>query len=261
MGLTGIFARWLNESLHFANCVYPGIYAMVGAAAVLGGVCRVTISLTVIMFELTSSLQLIIPFMFAVLIAKAVGDWFTGAGIYDLYILLRGYPFLEEPSELTFNQHACDLIAEEEESELEIVHLNGMTLAQLKNQLDQTVYGGFPIITDDRTLIGYVSRQDLSRCVKEQLTLFDENTVVSFDKASSCRVNFHQIVDTGVMRIVPETPLAQVHNIFRQLGVKLILIVRGGTLVKQMDFSETKLLPEFTEGGNANGVVNTMTVM
>lgn len=65
----------------------------------------------------------------------------------------------------------------------------------------------------------------------EQLTLFDENTVVSFDKASSCRVNFHQIVDTGVMRIVPETPLAQVHNIFRQLGVKLILIVRGGMLV------------------------------
>ena len=34
----------------------PGIYAMVGAAATLSGVTRTTISLDVIMFELTGTL-------------------------------------------------------------------------------------------------------------------------------------------------------------------------------------------------------------
>jgi chloride channel 3/4/5 len=52
----------------------PGLYAMVGAAAVLGGVTRMTVSLVVIMFELTGSLEFIVPTMVAVMFAKWVGD-------------------------------------------------------------------------------------------------------------------------------------------------------------------------------------------
>lgn len=56
------------------DCVMPGLYAMVGAAAVLGGVTRMTVSLVVIMFELTGSLEFIVPTMVAVMFAKWVGD-------------------------------------------------------------------------------------------------------------------------------------------------------------------------------------------
>ena len=38
-----------------ADCITPGFYAMVGAAAVLAGVTRMTVSLVVIMFELTGA--------------------------------------------------------------------------------------------------------------------------------------------------------------------------------------------------------------
>ena len=52
----------------------PGLYAVVGAASVLGGVTRMTVSLVVIMFELTGSLEFIVPTMVGVMFAKWIGD-------------------------------------------------------------------------------------------------------------------------------------------------------------------------------------------
>lgn len=68
-------------------------YAIVGAAASLGGATRMTISICVLVMETTGSLQLIIPIMAAVMVAKAVGDAF-GFGIYDTHIEIRGAPVL-----------------------------------------------------------------------------------------------------------------------------------------------------------------------
>lgn len=50
-----------------------------------------TISLVVIMFELTGALEYIVPFMVAVQVSKWTGDYF-GEGIYDQHIRLREYP-------------------------------------------------------------------------------------------------------------------------------------------------------------------------
>ena len=52
----------------------PGLYAMVGAAAVLGGITRMTVSLVVIMFELTGSLEFIVPTMVATMFSKWIAD-------------------------------------------------------------------------------------------------------------------------------------------------------------------------------------------
>ncbi|RUP51523.1 chloride channel [Jimgerdemannia flammicorona] len=46
-------------------CITPGTYAMVGAAAALGGTTRITVSLVVIMFELTGALTYVLPTMVA----------------------------------------------------------------------------------------------------------------------------------------------------------------------------------------------------
>lgn len=44
-------------------CITPGTYAFLGAAAALSGVMRITVTVVVIMFELTGALTYILPTM------------------------------------------------------------------------------------------------------------------------------------------------------------------------------------------------------
>ncbi|XP_022793166.1 H(+)/Cl(-) exchange transporter 3-like [Stylophora pistillata] len=93
-----------------ASCITPGLYAMVGAAAVLGGVTKMTVSLVVIMFELTGGLVYIVPLMVAIMTSKWVGDAFVKEGIYEGHIHLNGYPFLDNKEEFTHTTLAADVM-------------------------------------------------------------------------------------------------------------------------------------------------------
>jgi len=94
----GCIGRMVGILLKFAGFdVEPGIYAMVGAGAVLAGVSRLTISLVVVLFELTGGLTYIVPFMLAVLTAKWVGDAITdGQSVYDVHAEFSGLAKVEQ---------------------------------------------------------------------------------------------------------------------------------------------------------------------
>jgi len=84
------------------------VFAMVGAVAVLSGFARMTVSLVVIMLELTGELSYAVPFMCAVLAAKLVGDFFT-VSIYDAYSVLLGYAMIEEPKDVRMSPRVVDV--------------------------------------------------------------------------------------------------------------------------------------------------------
>ena len=65
----------------------------VGAAATLSGVTRMTISMIIIMFELTGSLSYVVPLMVSIMVAKWVADAFAKNSIYDMLISQMGYPY------------------------------------------------------------------------------------------------------------------------------------------------------------------------
>lgn len=56
---------------------------------------RTTVSLAVIMFELTDTLTYAVPVMLSVLVAKTVADALEPKGIYDLVIELSQLPYLD----------------------------------------------------------------------------------------------------------------------------------------------------------------------
>jgi len=75
--------------------IAPGAYALIGAAATLAGVTRTTVSLAVIVVELTGTLDYVVPVAIAILAAKVCSDAILAEGIYDLVINLNQFPYLD----------------------------------------------------------------------------------------------------------------------------------------------------------------------
>ncbi|CAK5106274.1 unnamed protein product [Meloidogyne enterolobii] len=148
------------------DCVMPGLYAMVGAAAVLGGVTRMTVSLVVIMFELTGSLEFIVPTMAAVMFAKWVGDAIYKTGIYDAHIELNGYPFLDNKGEYPYSTVAAQVMRPS--NEMRVIEQNGMSVGELETVLRESNCNGFPVVNDGNQMlvVGFCTRMDLGQVLK-----------------------------------------------------------------------------------------------
>uniref|UniRef100_A0A452V7S8 Chloride channel protein n=1 Tax=Ursus maritimus TaxID=29073 RepID=A0A452V7S8_URSMA len=80
----------------------PGKYALMGAAAQLGGIVRMTLSLTVIMMEATSNVTYGFPIMLVLMTVRLVGRGVPAFfGLYDMHIQLQSVPFLHWEAPVT----------------------------------------------------------------------------------------------------------------------------------------------------------------
>ncbi|KAK8319938.1 hypothetical protein V6Z11_A12G002700 [Gossypium hirsutum] len=71
-----------------------GLFSLLGAASFLGGTMRMTVSLCVILLELTNDLLMLPLVMLVLLISKTMGDMFN-KGVYDQIVKLKGLPYME----------------------------------------------------------------------------------------------------------------------------------------------------------------------
>ncbi|XP_074316521.1 chloride channel protein CLC-a-like [Silene latifolia] len=120
-----------------------GLFAILGAASLMAGSMRMTVSVCAIFLELTNNLLLLPITMFVLLISKGVGDYFNPS-IYDLILELKGLPFLDaKPEPWMTGITVGELIeAKPPLSTLNVVEKVGRILDALKN----TTHNAFPVI-------------------------------------------------------------------------------------------------------------------
>lgn len=82
-----------REGLADCGAPDPGTYALIGAAAVMGGSGRITVFLAVVMLELTADVTFMPVIAVTVVLAMWVGNLFNH-GLYHSLIPLQGVPFL-----------------------------------------------------------------------------------------------------------------------------------------------------------------------
>lgn len=231
-----------------APCVTPGVYALIGAAAALGGVTRMTISLVVIMFELTGGLTYIMPIMFACVTAKWVGDAFGSCGIYDAHIELNEYPYLDSKSSIAQTTLSGQVMRPKPGSNdppLIVIKQEGMTVRDVKNILTAFSYNGFPVVVSEESqyLVGLVARKDLASAIlkadrnildsnpDEALVYFTDGIPIIDEHARGPTLRLRKILDLAPITITDQTPMETVKDMFTKLGLRQILVTHNGRLL------------------------------
>uniref|UniRef100_A0A8C2XIP1 Chloride channel protein n=1 Tax=Cyclopterus lumpus TaxID=8103 RepID=A0A8C2XIP1_CYCLU len=234
-----IFKGWCSPG---ADCITPGLYAMVGAASCLGGVTRMTVSLVVIMFELTGGLEYIVPLMAATMTSKWVADALGREGIYEAHIRLNGYPFLEPKEEFGHSSLTVDVMRpRRSDPALAVLTQEGMTVGEAL--VESTRYSGFPVVVsqESQRLVGFVLRRDLLISIdnarKRQEGVVSASQVVFTEHAPAQAddgpppLRLRGIVDLSPFTVTDHTPMDITVDIFRKLGLRQCLVTHNGRLL------------------------------
>uniref|UniRef100_A0A915MQ33 Chloride channel protein n=1 Tax=Meloidogyne javanica TaxID=6303 RepID=A0A915MQ33_MELJA len=158
--------------------IYPGLYAVVGAAAYTGAVTH-SLSIAVIVCETTGQLSPLLPVLVALMVANAVSS-FLQPSIYESIINIRKYPHLAELPPSRISVHTLKV---EQIMVRDVVFITKLTsYKELRELLLATPHlRSYPLVTDEgerdvlfglkkeKILLGSVSRKYLHFLLTDRL--------------------------------------------------------------------------------------------
>ncbi|KAF9005995.1 Cl-channel protein [Cyathus striatus] len=217
------------------RCISPGFYAVIGASAMLGGVTRMTISLVVILFELTGALSHVLPIMICVMTSKWVGDALGKDGIYSVWIAMRNYPWLPPVDYHDKGETGANLMRPR--LQLVVIDDEVTTINGLDNILNECHYHGFPVVRGNQ-FVGYAAREKLQLEIEHLLTedaRAERLKKCSFSPEQSMlpweeKIDLSKTLEDAVLQLRKEVPQELVVNMFQKLSLRQIIFTREGEL-------------------------------
>lgn len=254
--LTG--AAWGRLTASFLALAFPGIkfinpgkYALIGAAAQLGGTVRMTISLAVIIIETTGNIWFALPIIVTLTSAKWMGDYFN-EGIYDTQIKVSKVPLLPWHTPVkNLNLKAKNIM-----SESVVCIRMRENVEYLIEILRKTTFNGFPVVdqVDDQNrqngrIRGFILRSQLIVILKnsyyEEVKQFWE-PIISIDNFRNEYPRFPSINDVNFRKDIKDfhytvnseifmnhspyvirevTSVPRAFMLFRALGLRHLVVV------------------------------------
>ena len=139
--------------------VIPANFAFIGMGAFLTAVTRAPITGIVMLFELTGNYALVLPLMFACIVAHIVADRIKKGSIYR-WLLERDGVNIIETSSPSYLQRAS--VEDAMTTDVDTVGPN-QTLVRLIELFDSTDHNGFPVVDEAGKLVGIVTNEDMHR--------------------------------------------------------------------------------------------------
>lgn len=220
--------RWVARDCGMPD---PGVYAVVGMAAFLGGSGRLTLFLATVMIELTDDASLIFPVGIASIISMIVGNMYNH-GLYHGLIPVQSLPYLNsDPSDVMYLVNVQDVMAEN------CVRLSKFATLETVEKLikrcdpaykgsDRVTHNAFPVVdcqkTNDR-LRGIIALTDLRRAWGD-LSVLHEALV---EQHGIDTINLLDYADRSPLTIVPHAKVARAFELFRKLGMRHLCVVNN----------------------------------
>eukprot|EP01006_Ploeotia_vitrea_P028926 TRINITY_DN61566_c0_g1_i1.p1 TRINITY_DN61566_c0_g1~~TRINITY_DN61566_c0_g1_i1.p1 ORF type:complete len:833 (+),score=97.13 TRINITY_DN61566_c0_g1_i1:245-2500(+) len=224
----------------------PGIFALIGAASFFGGVSRLTVSLTVIMLEISNSLQHIIPMMFSIMIAKWVADFCTHS-LYHALLEVKCVPFLDYDSVVP----KMECFTVESIMSPELVSLPARpTVGQVLQLLNNHRHGAFPVLSKSGKMIGVVLRHELEALLMnptqpptsytEYIAMEDKyffkrgaateihEGLETDSQTANVELDLRDVVNTSPFTVQTGFTLRFTYSLFRALGLRHLWVVSPG---------------------------------
>ncbi|KQJ99904.1 chloride channel protein CLC-c [Brachypodium distachyon] len=247
------YGRIVGTLLGSISDLDPGLFALLGAASFLGGTMRMTVSVCVILLELTNDLQMLPLVMLVLLISKTIADNFN-KGVYDQIVVMKGLPYMEAHAE-PYMRH---LVAGDVVSGPLITFSGVEKVGNIITALRITGHNGFPVVDEPPLaeapeLVGLVIRSHLLVLLKGKMFMKERvKTSGSFilerfgafdfakpgsgkglkiedlnftDEEMEMYVDLHPIANTSPYTVVETMSLAKAAILFRALGLRHLLVV------------------------------------
>jgi len=267
-----------------------GTYALMGAAAVLGGMARMTISLTVILLEATGDMQYVLPLMIVLMSARFTGNVFN-EGLYDIHIHLKHIPFMEPevPPIAERNEIVAGQVMSAEVKCLRPVERAGVVYDLLRS----CQHGTFPIVdtASGGTLYGTASRDMLCTLLQRRafgnpdvLDDYDNNdtlgprrlsplvqwdtierayprypTIEDFEIGEAdrnCWLDLRPYANTAPYTINETASIQRTYRLFRTLGLRFLCVVNHNNqvvgIITRKDLLPASLSESLLRGRNAH---------
>lgn len=160
--LGGTFGSAVNQFFPAISAGY-GSYALVGMAAVFAATSRATFTAIVILFEMTLDYSIILPLMFACVVADQVSVALVkDSTIYSLKLKRKGIPFV---SDLGVNVLAVTPIREIMTANVKTVHVEA-TLRQSQEVISQSRHAVYPVVNSKGVFMGTVRTIDIDEAIQ-----------------------------------------------------------------------------------------------
>ena len=171
--------------------VNPGVFALIGAGAFMGGVTRLTIALVVIIMEMSSEVHFVLPIMTAIMTAKWVADNLEHHSIYEMALVNKKIPFLSGEG-MAHNMKLLETLTVSRVMQQNVVSVNiEERISSLRFLLKETGHNGFPVVSESKegtkVYVGFITRDHLQVVLRSafyKLSSFDSAMKNMGDNAS-----------------------------------------------------------------------------
>ncbi|CAI8612211.1 unnamed protein product [Vicia faba] len=251
------YGRLLGMIMGPHTKIDQGLFAVLGAASLMAGSMRMTVSLCVIFLELTSNLLLLPITMIVLLIAKTVGDCFNPS-IYEIILHLKGLPFMDaNPESWMRNLTVGELV----DVKPAVISLQGVEkVAKIVDVLKNTTHNGFPVMDDGvvpptgqangaTELHGLILRAHLIQALKKKFFLKERRRTEEWEvrekftwvelaeregkieevaitrEEMEMFVDLHPLTNTTPFTVLESISVAKAMILFRQVGLRHLLVV------------------------------------